>query len=214
MSSPTHSTFQPGMVGSSMARLVLPQALGKAAAMYLFLPSGLVRPRIWNENNTTITIHTAVMFKFCCQHTVHVCAQLLAPSLCSCSHPGLPCPDSAAEKNHGINPTRPTHQHVLGQPALPLGQRGGNPEGKTLFPQQGVATVAAAKRPNLVSFRVLYNGNLLWVAWPGLVFLPGLQWIADRVDTSDERERAKLIHSQAKKLHLLSTNSPSYTALL
>src|SRR6476619_2404531 len=33
MSSPSVSTFQPGMVGSSIARLVLPQALGKAAAM-------------------------------------------------------------------------------------------------------------------------------------------------------------------------------------
>lgn len=32
MSSPTHSTFQPGRVGFIMARLVLPQALGKAAA--------------------------------------------------------------------------------------------------------------------------------------------------------------------------------------
>ena len=33
MSSPTHWTFQPGRVGFIMARLVLPQALGKAAAM-------------------------------------------------------------------------------------------------------------------------------------------------------------------------------------
>lgn len=32
MSSPTHSTFQPGNAGLIMARLVLPQALGKAAA--------------------------------------------------------------------------------------------------------------------------------------------------------------------------------------
>ena len=32
MSSPRVSTFQPGMVGASIARLVLPQALGKAAA--------------------------------------------------------------------------------------------------------------------------------------------------------------------------------------
>src|SRR3954453_24103445 len=32
MSSPRVSTFQPGMVGSSMARLVLPQAEGNAAA--------------------------------------------------------------------------------------------------------------------------------------------------------------------------------------
>ncbi len=46
MSSPMASTFQPGMVGSSMARLVLPQALGKAAAMYLVTPSGLVSLRI------------------------------------------------------------------------------------------------------------------------------------------------------------------------
>ena len=35
MSSPIDSTFQPGMVGASIARLVLPQALGKAAATYL-----------------------------------------------------------------------------------------------------------------------------------------------------------------------------------
>ena len=32
MSSPSVSTFQPGIVGSSIARLVLPQALGNAAA--------------------------------------------------------------------------------------------------------------------------------------------------------------------------------------
>ena len=33
MSSPTVSTVQPGMVGTSMARFVFPQADGKAAAM-------------------------------------------------------------------------------------------------------------------------------------------------------------------------------------
>lgn len=46
MSSPTHSTFQPGSVGQSMARFVFPQALGNAAAMYFFSPAGLVMPRI------------------------------------------------------------------------------------------------------------------------------------------------------------------------
>lgn len=46
MSSPTHSTFQPGSVGQSIARLVFPHALGKAAAMYFFSPAGLVTPRI------------------------------------------------------------------------------------------------------------------------------------------------------------------------
>src|SRR3954469_13699939 len=46
MSSPSVSTFQPGMVGSSIARLVLPQALGKAAAMYLTCADGPVSFRI------------------------------------------------------------------------------------------------------------------------------------------------------------------------
>ena len=46
MSSPIDSTFQPGMVGASMARLVLPQALGNAAATYLVTPSGRVSLRI------------------------------------------------------------------------------------------------------------------------------------------------------------------------
>ena len=46
MSSPTHSTFQPGNDGSIMARLVLPHADGNAAATYVFSPAGLVMPRM------------------------------------------------------------------------------------------------------------------------------------------------------------------------
>src|SRR6266568_3715330 len=46
MSSPTVSTFQPGMVGCSMARLVLPHADGKAAAVYLASPDGGVSLRM------------------------------------------------------------------------------------------------------------------------------------------------------------------------
>ena len=46
MSSPTVSTFQSGRVGTSIARLVLPQAEGKAPVMYLTLPSGEVSLRI------------------------------------------------------------------------------------------------------------------------------------------------------------------------
>src|SRR5947207_12066789 len=46
MSSPSVSTFQPGMVGSSMARLVLPHADGNAAAMYRTVPCGEVSLRI------------------------------------------------------------------------------------------------------------------------------------------------------------------------
>ncbi len=46
MSSPTVSTFQPGMVGTSMARLVLPHADGNAAATYFVTPFGDVSFRI------------------------------------------------------------------------------------------------------------------------------------------------------------------------
>ena len=46
MSSPTVSTFQSGRVGISIARLVLPQAEGKAPVTYLTLPSGEVSLRI------------------------------------------------------------------------------------------------------------------------------------------------------------------------
>jgi hypothetical protein len=46
MSSPIVSTFQPGRLGTSMARLVLPHALGNAAARYFTRPSGDVSLRI------------------------------------------------------------------------------------------------------------------------------------------------------------------------
>src|SRR5215204_7272264 len=46
MSSPTVSTFQSGRVGTSIARLVLPQAEGKAPPTNLTLPSGEVSLRI------------------------------------------------------------------------------------------------------------------------------------------------------------------------
>ena len=46
MSSPTVSTFQPLIVGCSIARLVLPQALGKAAVTYLGSPLGGVSLRM------------------------------------------------------------------------------------------------------------------------------------------------------------------------
>ena len=46
MSSPIVSTFQSSSVGTSIARLVLPHALGNAPAMYLTFPSGLVSLRI------------------------------------------------------------------------------------------------------------------------------------------------------------------------
>src|SRR5713101_7174657 len=48
MSSPTVVTFQPAKLrgGISMAKLVFPHADGKAAATYVFSPSGLSTPRI------------------------------------------------------------------------------------------------------------------------------------------------------------------------
>ena len=48
MSSPTVVTFQPAKPagGTSIAKLVLPQAEGKAAAMWYLRPCGEVTPRI------------------------------------------------------------------------------------------------------------------------------------------------------------------------
>src|SRR5579862_4708514 len=48
MSSPTVHTFHPSnpLGGISMAKLVLPHALGKAAVIYVFSPCGSSRPRI------------------------------------------------------------------------------------------------------------------------------------------------------------------------
>ena len=46
MSSPIVCTVQPSSVGINIARLVLPQAEGNAAAMYLTSPSGEVSLRI------------------------------------------------------------------------------------------------------------------------------------------------------------------------
>ena len=48
MSSPMVVTFQPSKAlgGTSIEKLVLPQALGNAAATWYFWPSGLVTPRI------------------------------------------------------------------------------------------------------------------------------------------------------------------------
>src|SRR5712692_3068660 len=52
MSSPIVSTFQPGKVGTSIARLVLPHADGKAPVMYRVSPSGDV--------NFTISMCSAI----------------------------------------------------------------------------------------------------------------------------------------------------------
>ena len=46
MSSPIVSTFQSSSVGTSIARFVLPHALGNAPPTYLTSPSGLVSLRI------------------------------------------------------------------------------------------------------------------------------------------------------------------------
>lgn len=67
MSSPTHSTFQPGSDGFSMARLVFPQALGNAAAKYFFCPAGLVMPRIYRKRiifvfNRAVNLHFKILF--------------------------------------------------------------------------------------------------------------------------------------------------------
>ena len=90
------------------------------------------------------------------------------------------------------SPLRHTHQHVLGQPALLIGQRGGDPEGKALLSKQRISTVAAAKRPNLIPLGEVGNGDALWIAGPKVViFLSWLQRLPNRMDTPEIEQRDK-----------------------
>lgn len=59
-----------------------------------------------------------------------------------------------------------SHQHVLGQPALVLGDARGDAEGKTLLPKQRVSPVAAAEGQDLPGVWQVRNQHLVWVAGP------------------------------------------------
>lgn len=59
-----------------------------------------------------------------------------------------------------------THQHVLSQPALILCDAGGDAEGKALFPQERVSSIAAAKGHDLPHVRQVRNQHLFWVTGP------------------------------------------------
>ena len=110
------------------------------------------------------------------------------PALPSCAHRQI------------TPPVPPTHQHVLGQPALLLGQGGGDPEGKALLPQQGVAAVAAAEGLDLVPLGEVGDGDVVGVAGPEVVvFLPRLERLSNGVDAPWEGEgrgRLVLAHPQ------------------
>jgi hypothetical protein len=55
--SPTQRIFHPGNVGSNMAKFVLPQADGKAAAMKCSFPDGLVTPMITAKKKDLIKMY-------------------------------------------------------------------------------------------------------------------------------------------------------------
>lgn len=59
-----------------------------------------------------------------------------------------------------------SHQHVLSQPALVLGDTGGDAEGEALLPQQRVSSVAAAKGEDLPGVRQVRYQHLVRVTGP------------------------------------------------
>lgn len=59
-----------------------------------------------------------------------------------------------------------TDQHVLGQPALVLGNAGGDAQSKTLLAQQGVSSIATAEGKDLPRVWQVGDQNLLRVAGP------------------------------------------------
>lgn len=149
--SPTTLTFHPGTVGSSMARLVFPQAEGKAAATNLSFPSGLVIPMIWNW---LVIIHGLVQ----------------SPPQCSLwlySHPN----------DQPLSP----HQHVFSHPSFVSSNIACNSQGETFLAQQRISscnpisqsidilpslTVSRSERPDFSFLGTMSNENLLGIAWP------------------------------------------------
>ena len=78
---------------------------------------------------------------------------------------------------------------MLGQPSLLLGQSGGDPQGEALLPQQGVATIAAAVRLDLVPLGEVSDGDVVGVAWPEVVILlPRLERLSNGVDAPWEEK--------------------------
>ena len=76
-------------------------------------------------------------------------------------------------------------QHVLGEPALVVGHRRGDPQRVALLAEQRVAAVAGAVAPDLAGLREVAD-VLGVVARPRHIFLAGLQRGADGVQRLDE----------------------------
>ena len=77
-------------------------------------------------------------------------------------------------------------EHVLGEPPFIATEDGGDAEGQTLFSEEGVAAVAAAKRPDGALFGEMDDDAVGGIAGPGNVGLAGFEGDADRMDAGNE----------------------------
>ena len=77
-------------------------------------------------------------------------------------------------------------QHVLGEPALVAGHRGGDSQREALLAEQRVPAVPRAERPDLAALRVVDDVLVVGVAGPRHVLLAVVQRSAERVDAGDE----------------------------
>lgn len=87
---------------------------------------------------------------------------------------------------NAYRPFEPHDEHVLRQPALPLGERGPDPEGEALLAKERVAAVARAEADDLLGVWPVRDDGLGGVARPKRARLALLQGDAHRVKALDK----------------------------
>ena len=83
-------------------------------------------------------------------------------------------------------PFEPHDEHVLRQPALPLGERGPDAEGEALLAEERVATVAGTEADDLLGIGPVCDDGFGGVARPEGARLALRQGDAHRVEALDE----------------------------
>ena len=87
---------------------------------------------------------------------------------------------------NAYRPFEPHDEHVLRQPALPLGKRGPDSEGEALLAEERVAAVARSEADDLLGVRPVCDDGLGGVARPERARLTLSQGDAHRVEALDE----------------------------
>jgi len=75
---------------------------------------------------------------------------------------------------------------VLGEPTLVARDDRRDPQGETLLSKQGVPAIAGTVGPDLACLRKVRDEDVVGVARPCDIFLPGLERCADGVMACDE----------------------------